>query len=109
VPEPVPEPEPSEEQRLDQFSPEVLSYTRQVLLRIQRTPQVPYHLRGRAQLRFVLSPTGEILDLRVTRSSGDARLDRLAMDHIRRSAPFPASPNQEDNEFNFEYVTSSRR
>jgi periplasmic protein TonB len=36
--------------------------------------------------------------------SGNAALDAVAMDHIRRTAPFPAPPDGVAANFSFEFV-----
>lgn len=50
------------------------------------------HLRGQAQLGFRLTRDGTPLDVRVIRTSGDPMLDKLAVDTVKRAAPFPEPP-----------------
>ncbi|HJV42362.1 TonB family protein [Caulobacter sp.] len=50
------------------------------------------HLRGQAQLGFRLTRDGTPLDVKVIRTSGDPMLDRLAIDTVKRAAPFPEPP-----------------
>jgi periplasmic protein TonB len=43
--------------------------------------------------------------VQVLQTSGNAALDRIAMDHIRRSAPFPAPPPTATGRgYSFEFV-----
>lgn len=49
---------------------------------------------GTVTLRFTLDGSGNIIDSRVERSSGQFLLDRLALQALRRAAPFPAPPQQ---------------
>jgi TonB family protein len=44
-------------------------------------------------IRFRVMRSGEVRDIRVETSSGDADLDILAFAAIRKSAPFPPFPN----------------
>lgn len=41
---------------------------------------------------FSIAPDGGLAGVQILQSSGNAALDRIAVDHIRRSAPFPAPP-----------------
>jgi protein TonB len=43
-------------------------------------------------LAFTIEPHGELADIRVAGSSGDADLDRLAIARLRRAAPLPPGP-----------------
>ena len=47
---------------------------------------------GRAVISFGLSSSGGLRYASVTRSSGNRRLDALALRAVRRSAPFPRPP-----------------
>ncbi len=48
--------------------------------------------RGTAIVAFGISPTGAIVYADVARSSGNAALDRAAVDAVRGAAPFPPPP-----------------
>jgi TonB family protein len=43
-------------------------------------------------LAFTIEPHGELADIRVAGSSGDADLDRLAIAKLSRAAPLPPGP-----------------
>lgn len=44
--------------------------------------------QGRVSIVFVLNKKGEVLDIRVLRSSGSGSLDAAAMDAVEKAAPF---------------------
>lgn len=48
---------------------------------------------GRVTIEFEVAPTGKLTRSTVAVSSGDVRLDRAALNMVRRAAPFP-SPEQ---------------
>ncbi|SNZ20591.1 energy transducer TonB family protein [Cohaesibacter gelatinilyticus] len=48
--------------------------------------------KGTAVIRFTVSANGRMSGLRLTRSSGNARVDKEALAMARRAAPFPAFP-----------------
>jgi protein TonB len=48
--------------------------------------------RGGATVSFVIGASGTLVDLRLHRSSGIARLDRAALATVRSAAPFPPPP-----------------
>ncbi|MFN4160347.1 MAG: TonB family protein, partial [Gemmobacter sp.] len=64
----------------------------QVLRQIHaaRKPRAP--ARGTVVVAFSIAPSGALAGASVERSSGSPALDRVALDHIRRAAPFPAPP-----------------
>lgn len=62
--------------------------------RIERKLDYPAELRargqqGRAELEFEVDANGELLRLLIKRSTGFDRLDQLALQAIRRAAPYP--------------------
>jgi protein TonB len=48
--------------------------------------------RGSASVTFGVAASGRLGFVRVSRSSGDARLDQLAVATVRKAAPFPPPP-----------------
>lgn len=50
------------------------------------------HLRGQVLVSFTVDDQGRVAALAVTHSSGNARLDGLAVQMIRDAAPFPPPP-----------------
>jgi protein TonB len=52
-----------------------------------------------ATVAFVLSGSGSVASVRVSRSSGSAALDQEALATVRRASPFPAPPPGADKRF----------
>ncbi|MEM0898720.1 MAG: TonB family protein [Pseudomonadota bacterium] len=48
--------------------------------------------RGTATIRFTITGGGGLASARVARSSGNSKVDKAALNHVRRSAPFPRPP-----------------
>lgn len=67
-----------------------------------RKPRAP--ARGTVVVAFSIAPSGALAGASVERSSGSPALDRVALDHIRRAAPFPAPPKGARTRFTFEFV-----
>ncbi len=80
------------------------NYSGEVLRRIQRTRQARSPARGQVLVAFSVANNGALASVAVTRSSGHAGLDRTAVDHIRRAAPFPPPPAGAQRQFSFEFV-----
>lgn len=68
------------------------NYPGKVYARIARTRQRNAGGKGVAQVRFTVSSSGQATGVSVARSSGDARIDRAAVAHVKRAAPFPKPP-----------------
>lgn len=83
------------------------SYGRAVLTQITRTRKERVPTRGRAVVAFAISDAGTLASVTVLRSSGSSDLDRVAVDHIRRAAPFPKPPAGAQRQFSFEFVGRS--
>ena len=80
------------------------NYPGEVLRRIQRIPQARSPGRGSVLVTFSVSNNGGLGSVSVARSSGNPALDRVALDHIRRAAPFPPPPEGAQRQFSFEFV-----
>ncbi|WP_111734571.1 energy transducer TonB family protein [Roseovarius amoyensis] len=70
----------------------VTNYPGQVMRRIQRTRRERVNVRRAAQVSFTIAPNGGLAAVGIARSSGSAQLDRVALQQIRRAAPFPPPP-----------------
>ncbi len=68
-------------------------------LRRQKAPE-----RGTVTVGFEIRADGGLGRVAVVSSSGSAALDRVAVDHIRRAAPFPPPPEGTAVRFAFEFV-----
>ena len=75
-----------------------------VLRQIQRTRRERVNARGVAVVAFSIGAGGQLTSVSIARSSGSAELDRAALDHLRRAAPFPAPPAQAQTQFSFEFM-----
>ncbi|MEM9967985.1 MAG: TonB family protein [Pseudomonadota bacterium] len=69
----------------------VSNYPGMVMRRIQRR-KPNTSLRGTATVSFRIAPSGALAALSLSKSSGSARFDQLALSTIRRAAPFPEPP-----------------
>lgn len=68
------------------------NYPGLVYRKIQRTRQKRVGGRGSVRVRFSISSNGRLAGISVARSSGSSKVDKAALAHIRRAAPFPAPP-----------------
>lgn len=82
----------------------VSNYPGEVMNRIRRTRQQRVSGRGVAIVSFTIANNGGLAAASVQRSSGSAAIDRAALEHIRRSAPFPAPPAGAGRSYSFEFV-----
>jgi periplasmic protein TonB len=62
------------------------------LQRFKRYPLAAHGTSGTVMVQFELDRAGEVVSSKVTKSSGNAILDREALDILRRASPFPAFP-----------------
>lgn len=77
-------------------------YLRIVWTRIMRYRPARVPVAGTTRLRFTLASDGELLSAEVADSSGNATLDRAALDAVRRAAPFPSPPQSSSPVQHFE-------
>ena len=68
------------------------NYAGLVQRKISRTRQRPVSGGGQAVVSFMVSPSGAATGISIASSSGNPGVDAAALDHIRRSSPFPAPP-----------------
>ena len=80
------------------------SYGRAVLTQISRTRKVRAPSRGRTVVGFSIAEGGALASVQVLQSSGSPELDQVALDHIRRAAPFPKPPAGAQRQFSFEFI-----
>ncbi|MGR1581522.1 TonB family protein [Thalassobius sp. S69A] len=79
------------------------SYGASVVRKIRSIRKKRVKGRGKVLVGFEIAPSGGLRSVRVVRSSGSDVLDRAALDHIRRAAPF-APPPKGKARFSFEFV-----
>ncbi|NEX45403.1 TonB family protein [Pseudotabrizicola algicola] len=80
------------------------TYPGLVLRQIERTRKPAIAARGTVVVAFRVGPSGALAASRIARSTGDPQLERAALDHIRRAAPFPPPPAGATTDFTFEFV-----
>ncbi|NUB46179.1 TonB family protein [Fertoebacter nigrum] len=80
------------------------NYGGQVLRQISRTKKPKAPARGTVVVGFTIADSGGLAGVQVLRSSGAPALDAVALDHIRRAAPFPAPPEGAKRSYSFEFV-----
>lgn len=81
-----------------------VNYPGQVMRQIQRVRRERLRARGVAVVAFAIAANGSLATARIARGSGDATLDRAALAHLQRAAPFPAPPPGAQTRFSFEFV-----
>ena len=80
------------------------SYAKAVMKKVRATKKKKGAGRGAVVVGFTIAANGGLASVQVVRSSGNAALDQVGVDHIRRSAPFPAPPAESQRSFSFEFV-----
>lgn len=70
----------------------VSNYPGKVQRKINRTRRPTVRGKGSVTVTFRIARNGGLAALGIARSSGNARLDKAALDLVRRAAPFPAPP-----------------
>lgn len=83
----------------------VSSYPGQVMRKIARTRKERAGARGKAVVGFQIGANGALSSVRILRSSGTSRVDRVALKHIQRAAPFPPPPKGAQRTFKVEFLS----
>jgi periplasmic protein TonB len=63
------------------------------LQRFKRYPLAAHGGTGTVLVQFVLNRAGDVIESKVTKSTGNGVLDREALETLRRASPFPAFPD----------------
>jgi protein TonB len=79
------------------------TYPGLVMRQLSRTPRPEAGRRGAAVVGFEVGSGGELRRAVILRSSGHEAIDRAAVEHLRRAAPFPAPPQGADRRFQVRY------
>lgn len=82
------------------------NYPGEVLRKITRQRRASAPRSGKVVVSFSIAGSGALASAAVLRSSGSPALDRVALDHIRRSAPFAPPPRGAQTSFTFEFVSN---
>jgi protein TonB len=80
------------------------NYGSAVMKKIRKTKKQRAPAKGTVVVGFAIAADGGLASVKVLQSSGSSELDQVALDHIRRSAPFPQPPPGADRKFSFEFV-----
>lgn len=68
------------------------NYPGKVYAKIARTRQRNAGGKGVAHVSFQVAASGQAVSVTLSRSSGNARVDKAALAHVMRAAPFPKPP-----------------
>ena len=71
----------------------VSNYPGQVMRRLQRISRPRMRTKGRALVAFTVAANGQLQSVKLSKSSGSAKLDQAALKIIRKAAPFPKPPS----------------
>ena len=77
-----------------EVSEQAKGYTKLVNQHIANTPRRPVRGKGTVVIEFELNASGHIVYATIATSSGRSRIDKAALKHLRRAAPFPPPPAQ---------------
>jgi protein TonB len=80
------------------------NYRGKVMRKIQRTRKESARANGKTVVSFRVSDSGAATSVRVLRSSGSAKIDSIALRHIKRSSPFPKPPKGASRSFKITIV-----
>jgi protein TonB len=80
------------------------AYAKSVIKKVRGTKKKRASARGTVLVAFSVGRDGGLAGVKVAQSSGNAELDQIALDHIRRSAPFPVPPEGVGRNFSFEFT-----
>lgn len=80
------------------------AYARAVMKKVRSTKRKSDVGRGTVVIGFTVADDGGLASVQVLQGSGNPGLDTAALDHIRRSAPFPPVPDGVGSSFSFEFV-----
>lgn len=80
------------------------AYAKAVMKKVRATSKKSGAGKGTVDVGFSIADNGGLAGVSILQSSGNAALDKLAADHIRRSAPFPAPPEGAGTSYSFEFV-----
>lgn len=95
---------PSSGQKAKGGANSAAAYAKTVLKKVRATKKQSGAGKGRVVVGFSIAADGGLASVTVLQSSGTAELDQVALNHIRRSAPFPAPPSGARPSYSFEFV-----
>ena len=80
------------------------AYAKAVMKKVRSTKRRSGVGRGTVVIGFTIANDGGLAMVQVLQGSGNPGLDNAAIDHIRRSAPFPPVPDGVGSSFSFEFL-----
>lgn len=80
------------------------AYAKAVMKKVRAAKKKPGAGKGVVVIGFTIEKDGSLAGVKVLQSSGNGAFDKIALDHIRRSAPFPAPPEGAARNYSFEFV-----
>ena len=80
------------------------AYAKAVMKKVRATKRKSGAGKGTVVVGFTIAADGGLASVKVLQGSGNATLDAIALDHIRRSAPFPPPSANAKRGFSFEFV-----
>lgn len=80
------------------------AYAKAVMKKVRSTRKKAGAGKGSVVVGFSIGPDGSLAGVNVLQGSGNAALDQVAVDHIRRAAPFPPPPAEAGRSYSFEFV-----
>ncbi|MCX7671780.1 MAG: TonB family protein [Anaerolineae bacterium] len=80
------------------------NYGAEVMKKIRKTRKKASPAKGVVVVGFRIAGDGGLAGVSVIQSSGNVALDKVAVDHLRRSAPFPPPPEGAGRNYSFEFV-----
>lgn len=83
----------------------VSNYPGLVMSKIRRVRKERAGAKGKATVGFKISASGAVTSVRILRSSGSAKIDRIAVRHVQRASPFPAPPKGARRSFSVVFVS----
>lgn len=83
----------------------VSNYPGLVMRKISRTRKQRAGARGKATVGFKVSASGAATSVRIIRSSGSAKIDNIALRHIKRASPFARPPKGARRSFSVVFVS----
>lgn len=80
------------------------AYAKAVMKKVRSTKKKTVKTKGVAVVAFSVGRDGSLAGVKIARGSGSAELDQVAMEHIRRAAPFPVPPEGAERSFQIEFA-----
>lgn len=80
------------------------TYAKAVMKKVRNTKRKSGAGKGVAVVGFTVAADGGLAVVKILQSSGNVALDKIALNHIQRAAPFAPPPKGAGRSFSFEFV-----